>query len=302
MNTLPSLNYYQRIQNSINYIETTLESHVEIEQIARTAYMSIPSLYRLFYAMTGTTVKSYIRRRRFSKAAQDLRNGQGTILQLAIKYGFSSHEAFTRAFKKESGVTPQQFRTGLNQLYYEKVNIMDKFIEIQDEKLLNKYPEIHVLKELEPHTVASYCFVGKNPEMNAWGVMNKWLKKTGLIQRKHGMRFFGFNNPSPTEEGQQEYGYEVWATIEEDTRIEDADIQRKKLLAGLYAICHFEGNPENLPFTWMRLSEWIQESPYTYGEHQWLEEHLDFNEEMNNFSSFDLYLPIKLKETQRVGA
>jgi AraC-like DNA-binding protein/DNA gyrase inhibitor GyrI len=295
MNTFSSLNYYQRVQNSINYIETKLDSDLNIEQVAGQAYMSLPSLYRLFYAMTGTTVKTYIRKRRFSKAANELKEGNTTILQVAIKYGFRSHEAFTRAFKKEAGFTPQQFRIQNNQFYFEKANIMDKFFQIQDEELLKKYPEIRVMKELEPLSVASYCYVGRDPEINAWSVMNKWLKKTGLIQKIRGMRFFGFNNPSPTEEGQQEYGYEVWATIDDKTRIEDPAIQQKKLPAGLYAICHFESNPENLPFTWMRMSEWIQESAYTYGEHQWLEEHLDFNEDMNNFCSFDLYLPIKLK-------
>lgn len=295
MNTFSSLNYYQRVQNSINFIESKLDSDLLIEQVAGQAYMSVPSIYRLFFAMTGVTVKSYIRKRRFSKAAQALRNEKDTILQVAVKYGFRSHEAFTRAFKKEMGLTPQQFRNNKSQYFFEKVNVMDKFFYVQNEDLLKKYPEIRVLKELEPLYVASYCYVGKDPEINAWSGMHSWLNKNGLIQKIRGMRFFGFNNPCPTEDGQQEYGYEVWATIDEKTSIDDPRIQRKQLPAGLYAICHFEGQPENLPYTWKRMSEWIQESPYTYGEHQWLEEHLDFNEEMDNFFSFDLYLPIKPK-------
>ena len=86
--------------------------------------------------------------------------------------GFAVMKRLPGHLKKEAGFTPQQFRIKNNQFYFEKANIMDKFFQIQDEELLKKYPEIRVMKELEPLSVASYCYVGRDPEINAWSVMN----------------------------------------------------------------------------------------------------------------------------------
>ena len=57
MNTFSSLNYYLRVQNSINYIESKLDGDIKIEHVAGQAYMSLPSLYRLFFAMTGRLLR-----------------------------------------------------------------------------------------------------------------------------------------------------------------------------------------------------------------------------------------------------
>ncbi|HHV97460.1 MAG TPA: helix-turn-helix transcriptional regulator [Clostridiaceae bacterium] len=66
------MNYYERIQNSIDYIEENLKSELSLETIASKAYMSIANYYRLFYAFTGHSVKDYIRRRRLNCACLDL--------------------------------------------------------------------------------------------------------------------------------------------------------------------------------------------------------------------------------------
>ncbi|WP_255298470.1 AraC family transcriptional regulator [Brevibacillus dissolubilis] len=52
----------------------------------------------------------YIRKRRLSQAAQELVESDQKIMEIALTYGFSSHEAFDRAFKKMFGITPRQYR------------------------------------------------------------------------------------------------------------------------------------------------------------------------------------------------
>jgi AraC-like DNA-binding protein/DNA gyrase inhibitor GyrI len=258
--------------------------------------MSLPSLYRLFYAHTGFTVKEYIRSRRLSKAALELGNHNESILQIAVKYGFKSHEAFTRAFKKKFGLNPGEIRSHSVHCFFERINLMDQHFEILEQELAEKYPKIKVLKQLAPFKVVSTCYVGKEPEYHAWKRLNQWLENNHLKSDLPRYRFFGFNNPSPTEPDQSEYGYEVWVTLTDNMRVDDPDMMVKTFSGGLYAIRHVSGDPavEMFP-AWQELREWLADSPYELGNHQWLEEHLDFDEKMDLPAGFDLYMPIRKK-------
>ena len=57
------MNYYERIQNSIDFIEDNLAEEITVEQCAKQAYMSVSGYYRMFLSVVGYTVKEYIRMR-----------------------------------------------------------------------------------------------------------------------------------------------------------------------------------------------------------------------------------------------
>ena len=126
--------------------------------------------------------------------------------------------------------------------------------------------------------------------MNAFKVIGQWLKKEKVIASK--ARIFGFNNPSP-EEGEEEYGYEIWVTIDKDLEIEHDKIQTKVVPGGLYGVTTVKGGVENIFPAWQRFAKWVEDSKYEFGDHQWLEEHLGFDEEFNHTGSIDLFIPIK---------
>lgn len=65
---------------------------------------------RMFCSISGMTLKDYIRSRKLAFALKEVRDTENSILYIAVKYGFSSHEAFTRAFKDLFGVTPSAYR------------------------------------------------------------------------------------------------------------------------------------------------------------------------------------------------
>ncbi len=65
---------------------------------------------RKFKEISGLTLRDYLRRRRLSFALKEVRDSEKGLLEIALNYGFSSHEAFTRAFKETYGTTPSQFR------------------------------------------------------------------------------------------------------------------------------------------------------------------------------------------------
>lgn len=63
-----------------------------------------------FRSVTGMSLREYLRARRLAFALVEVRDTQRRLLDIALDYGFSSHEAFTRAFRREYGVTPAAYR------------------------------------------------------------------------------------------------------------------------------------------------------------------------------------------------
>src|SRR5690606_18954131 len=83
---------------------------VTLDDVAAVAGLSRFHLSRSFAEVIGLPVTGYLRARRLSEAAKALCNGGGGILDVALAYGYGSHEAFTRAFRDRFGVTPEAVR------------------------------------------------------------------------------------------------------------------------------------------------------------------------------------------------
>ncbi len=118
------MDYYPRLAQSIEYIEDNLTCSISLEEVSQKAYSSLSHFHRIFAFMTGFTMKAYIRKRRLSAAAHELICTNQNVLDIALKYQYQTHETFTRAFKKEYGINPQQFRKSQREhILFEKINI-----------------------------------------------------------------------------------------------------------------------------------------------------------------------------------
>ncbi|MBI2510808.1 MAG: helix-turn-helix domain-containing protein [Opitutae bacterium] len=102
--------YRQAVIRAADTIERHLREPISLDAIARRAGFSLWHFHRIFAEMTGDSLGSYIRKRRLTAAAEELKNSRRPILDLALDYQFESHEAFTRAFRAAFGVTPSEFR------------------------------------------------------------------------------------------------------------------------------------------------------------------------------------------------
>ena len=114
-------------QKALWYIESHLAAPLMLDDVAGVAGVSRFHLVRAFAAATGFSVMRYVRARRLSKAAQALAAGAPDILSLALDADYSSHEAFTRAFRDHFGVTPEAVRaaTCLDRLKLQEPIVMD---------------------------------------------------------------------------------------------------------------------------------------------------------------------------------
>lgn len=100
------------ITTTLELLEDHLTENIKTEEIARRLYCSKSTIEKLFRYATNMSIRDYVIRRRMSRAARDLAADQeeAVILDVALKYGYNSHEAFTRAFKSVWNITPSEYR------------------------------------------------------------------------------------------------------------------------------------------------------------------------------------------------
>ena len=121
---------HDAVVRMLAYIEDHLESEITLVQLARAAWYSPYHAARLFKQVTGCTPFAYIRSRRLSMAAHLLGEGKQTIIDVAFTFVFDSHEGFTRAFTKQFGMTPSEFRKAL--VAYQRQSSQSKSKEGKD--------------------------------------------------------------------------------------------------------------------------------------------------------------------------
>jgi AraC family transcriptional regulator len=102
------------IDKTIWLIESHFAEPLSLDDMAAHADVSRSHLSRIFPLATGYSISGYLRGRRLSEAAKALAAGAPDILSLAMEHGYGSHEAFTRAFRDQFGVTPEEVRRTRN--------------------------------------------------------------------------------------------------------------------------------------------------------------------------------------------
>lgn len=105
------MEWVERLNQSIVYIEEHLTSEIDYERLGQIACCSAYHYQRMFTYMAGITLAVYIRRRKMSLAAVDLRGRKEKIIDIAEKYGYSSPTAFNRAFQGVHGIAPSAVKS-----------------------------------------------------------------------------------------------------------------------------------------------------------------------------------------------
>lgn len=100
------MDWLDRMNCAIDYIEGHLTESVDINQAAQMACCSTYHFQRMFSFITNVSLSEYIRRRRLTMAAFELQSTDAKVIDLAFNYGYESPEAFSRAFSKLHGVAP----------------------------------------------------------------------------------------------------------------------------------------------------------------------------------------------------
>jgi AraC family transcriptional regulator len=118
------------------YIETHFAREISLDDVAAIGGVSRYHMSRAFGFTTGRSVMGYVRGRRLSEAARSLAAGAPDILAVALDAGYGSHEAFTRAFRDQFGLTPEAVRA---QRHLDNIELVEP-IKMDETLLTNLAP------------------------------------------------------------------------------------------------------------------------------------------------------------------
>lgn len=102
--------WYNKIQEIKSWIDKNIEEEVSLLEIAKFSGYSTFYLSKKFHELEGVTLKEYIMISKIQHSATQLNATDNRILDIAVSHGYSSQEAFTRAFIKVYGITPWSYR------------------------------------------------------------------------------------------------------------------------------------------------------------------------------------------------
>ena len=104
------MDWVNRINEVIDYTENHLAEEINKDKISKIMACPYSVFQRSFVQIAGITLGEYIRQRKLTKAAYDILNSDERIIDIAMKYGYDSADAFAVAFKKLHGVSPSSVR------------------------------------------------------------------------------------------------------------------------------------------------------------------------------------------------
>lgn len=122
------IDYYGCIRDAIEFIERHLTDPISVEDVSKHAFASRWYFQRIFRLVTGYSVYTYLRNRRLAEAGNDLFLTKAKVIDIALKYQYATPESFLRAFRKEYGMNPAEYRRTREHRLFERIEIAsDRF-------------------------------------------------------------------------------------------------------------------------------------------------------------------------------
>jgi AraC family transcriptional regulator len=269
--------YVNRINKGIDFIENNISHRLNLEKISRAAGFSSFHFHRIFKAIIGETLNTYIKRLRIEKAAMMLvYNPKHSITYIALDCGFSSSAAFSRAFKEYYNLSASDYRNGgyieiSKKRKVKSKNGKDKYSSseyINDRSsILKRRIKMKVTVKEIPEMHIAYIrnigvYVGNSDLFEElFGKLCKWAGPRNLMNADTKFLSVYYDDPKITDEAKLRL--DVCITIPEDTKVE-GEISKQTLSAGKYAVARFEiKDSSGYKDAWESIyRDWLPESGY----------------------------------------
>lgn len=256
--------YKQRMLRVLIYIQQHLDEPTPLEDLAAVASFSPYHFHRVFRGMVGESVKAHVRRLRLERAAARLKLGSTPITRIAFEAGYESHEAFTRAFKANRGVTPSEFRANTGPkpnpaptraVSYHQGDDMTDFEPATSGGSIMK---VHI-KKVEPMRVAFVRHTGPYDQCGTtWEKLCTFLGKQGLLGGD--AQYIGLCHDDPEVTPAERIRYDACCTVDEDFQAR-GDIGVTVIDGGDFAVATHFGPFERLNESYAELlGEWLPRS------------------------------------------
>ena len=257
--------YERAILATLIHVQTHLESDLELADLAGRVGFSPFHFHRIFREMIGEPVKSYIRRLRLERAAYRLKISEDKILPIALDAGFKTHETFTRAFSRQFGVTPSDFRGSFLQEARTRIKQLQPHYfadyEMTDETglLANGSTAVKVrLEHVRPITVAFVRHTGPyetlldegSPMSPLWEALFTWGNANQLMDPDS--LLIGIPQDDPTVTPPEKQRFDICVQIPEPSS-PAGSIGIQTIPAGLYGVGRHYGGFEDLADTYFHV-------------------------------------------------
>jgi AraC family transcriptional regulator len=195
-----------QVQQAIDFIERNLHEEVDLRAVSRAAGMGHSNFQRTFKALTGETLKRYVRARRLGHAMDLLESTDRRVLDVALAAGYESQESFARVFKSTVGVTPSEWRQGHRvRSVLKKARIDEAYLEHLGAGRLSTEPVLEFRDAIRCVGVATR-FDGAARHKNSLGedLPSLWERLLSQVSRISDIRpgpFYGVIS-DPTEGGE----------------------------------------------------------------------------------------------------
>lgn len=258
----------KRMNDALNYIEENLDNEIDLKEVARLAFCSEYHFQRMFSFLSGISLSEYIRHRRLTVAAFELNNSNMRIIDLSVKYGYSSPDSFTRAFQGLHGITPSEARhNGQSLKAYPRMTFQ---LSIKGGNEMNyRIVEKEAFHIIGIKKRVPIVFSGVNPEIAAmWQSLNEGIitklkelsnvEPLGLISAS-----VNFSEGRMEEKGELDHCIGVATTKECPDNLAKLEVK-----ASTWAVFEAVGTfPDALQNVWGRIySEWFPASNYEQAE------------------------------------
>lgn len=274
---------------TIAYIEEHLQDELHMPVIAKAAGISERDMQQVFYALTGISVAEYVRRRRLSLAGYELQKGNKSVLDVALKYGYTSPDSFARAFRQLHGMLPSEARKGGRLLKsYGRITFVltIKGVNAMNYRIVEK-EEMHIIGFKQWFSTEKNRQMTEIPKM--WDAVTEEMKKriTGLS-----------NNAGVVGLCADMYdgGFDYWIGCMSDKECPD-DLESMTIPASTWAVFEIIGAmcplPNAMQDIWKRIySEWLPNSGY---EHAMLPEieYYSAGDMMAEDYKSEIWIPVK---------
>lgn len=298
--------YIKSVNKALKFIDLHLDSNVlSLESISQVACFSPFHFHRIFKIIVGETLNVYINRKRLERSVAILvHKKECNITDLALQSGFSSHSAFTRAFKKLYNVSPSEFRK-TNPNKFSKIGIIESkkgqedfmletyFCNINNHlnwiKMMNAKIEIKELPELH---FASVTHIGVANIERAFERIIKWAIPKGLMQKPETRLARIFHDSFKVTDADK-VRMSVSILTEEDVLVED-DMEKISAKAGKYIVGSFKILPMEFEKSWSSLFIWMHHNGYKKADANPFEIYQnDMREHPEGKAIVDFYIPVE---------
>lgn len=282
------MEWITRLNDAIQYIEEHLLEEISYGELAKIACCSTFHFQRMFAYMAGVPLSEYIRRRKMSLAAVDLQGGDAKILDVALKYGYSSPTAFNRAFQSVHGIAPSLVKNeGVSVKSFPSLSfkITVKGVEEMNYRIERKdaFRIVGVSKPLEKEIEKNFAVV---PQMWQDVVTNGTLQKLAGMMDAQPMGLLGVS--ACNDEEQWKYFIAVSSTKD------SGEFEEYVVPASTWAIFSGSGTNRSIQELEQRIvTEWLPTSGYEYANAPDIEVYL--NPDPQN-AQFEVWIPVNKKQ------